>query len=181
MVYTGEVWECGLIGRGNGLKIRGSNPCRFESGHSYHIMDNLFKENILILYPKYSSVLGPYKRKDNRQHIVLNDISKSKSVAGKTRTISYPKAIMEVFLGRLLVGDETVDHIDGDFTNNNINNLQVLSRVDNAFKSTIRVEIQTNCPYCNKAFILSKDQRKSRCKGNKKFCSKKCSGLYYRR
>lgn len=91
-------------------------------------------EDLLKLYPKYDSVLGPYKRKDGRKHIVLNDSSAAKGEKGKTKTISYPKAIMECRLGRRLLKDETVDHDDDDFTNNSKKNLQIMSRSNNAAK-----------------------------------------------
>jgi hypothetical protein len=37
-------------------------------------------------------------------------------------------------LGRDILPEETVDHIDGDFTNDDIDNLQLLSREENASK-----------------------------------------------
>jgi hypothetical protein len=35
-------WGCGEIGRRTGLKIRWSNPCRFESGHPHQDFHELF-------------------------------------------------------------------------------------------------------------------------------------------
>ena len=43
---------------------------------------------------------------------------------------------MEINLQRVLSNDETVDHIDGDKLNNSIENLQILSRSDNAKKGS---------------------------------------------
>lgn len=74
-------------------------------------------------------VYGPYTRKDNRKIILIyND-------DGSRRTKSYPKYLLEQKLGRELVGDETCDHTDEDFTNDDLSNLQVLSLAENAAKS----------------------------------------------
>jgi hypothetical protein len=54
---------------------------------------------------------------------------------GVWTTISYPKALMEVHLGRVLnYPDETVDHINNDPMDNRIENLQILSCSENAKK-----------------------------------------------
>ena len=74
------------------------------------------------------------------------NIGKAKALAGKTESIGidtskgYPrftrgehkgkfvhKVVMELWLGRELDGDECVHHIDGDKTNNNIDNLALMT------------------------------------------------------
>jgi hypothetical protein len=97
----------------------------------------LDKDKILELYPGYNSVLGPYVRNDGRKHIVLNDSTRSKSDKTKIKTISYPKALLEVEIERRLIGNETTDHVDEDKHNDIKENLQVLSREENAKKSAI--------------------------------------------
>ena len=72
---------------------------------------------------------GPYTRKDGRQHIVLYDFEKN-----IRKTVSYPKYLLEQKLGRELLPNETCDHIDGDHTNNDLDNLQILTREENALK-----------------------------------------------
>jgi hypothetical protein len=86
------------------------------------------------MYPPYTTVLGPYKRPDGRQHIVLNNSSASKGTKGKTKTISYPKAIMEVHLNRRLSDNEEVDHVDGNKLNDCFDNYQVITRTENRKK-----------------------------------------------
>ena len=55
---------------------------------------------------------------------------------GEWTTISYPKALMEVHLGRVLnYPDETVDHINNDPMDNRIENLQILSNSENTKKA----------------------------------------------
>lgn len=136
-------------------------------------------EHLLELYPEYTSIYGPYTRADGRQHIVLNNANKSKGEAGKTKTISYPKAIMENYLRRRLLDNETVDHIDGDFTNNDIANLQVLDRAYHAKKDVVRADYGTClCAWCGKEFKMTKSRSNDRAKNRPHFCSKSCSGKY---
>ena len=72
-------------------------------------------------------VYGPYTRPDGRQHVIL--IFED----GQRRTVSYPKYLMEQKLGRELDPDlETINHKNGDFTDNRWENLEILSRVDHA-------------------------------------------------
>lgn len=72
------------------------------------------------MYEDYK-VFGPYFRKDGRQHIiVVKDGVKS--------TISYPKFLVESYLGRKLSDQETIDHIDGNFLNNDFKNLRIVER-----------------------------------------------------
>lgn len=92
------------------------------------------KTKLLALYPPYDSVLGPYQRKDGRFHLVLNNSKLPKGANGKTRTVSYPKALLEVRLKRRLLVAETADHKDDNFLNNSKANLQVLTRKENASK-----------------------------------------------
>jgi hypothetical protein len=119
-------------------------------------------------------VYGPYTRKDGRQHVIIYE-------KGKRKTISYPKYLLQKKLGRDLDFEETCDHIDNDFSNNSLENLQVLSRSENAKKemSLHPAEIGTfSCPFCNKKF--SREMRLVR--GNWKkgksgpYCSRSCAG-----
>jgi hypothetical protein len=123
-------------------------------------------------------VYGPYKRKDGRQHVVIVYAD------GDRQTKSYPRYLLEQHLGRELNKDETVDHIDNDFTNNSISNLQILPRSDNTKKAFAFNPAETavfTCPECFKSFIkLLADVRHNNIKRKKAgpFCSKACSGRY---
>lgn len=124
-----------------------------------------------------TKIYGPYTRKDKRQHVILLLPS------GKSKTVSYPKFLMEQYLGRLLKSDETVDHVDGDFTNNNLDNLQVLSRKEHCKLDAKRNKEQWFlCGVCGKKFPLSgkrlSDAYQNRKNSNKKgpFCSRRCAG-----
>lgn len=118
---------------------------------------------------------GPYQsKKDKRLRCVLVYSNRYKV------TLSYPKYLMEVHLDRYLDKDETVDHIDGDFLNNDISNLQILKRQEHCYKDVIRNEdIEVKCNYCGKLFTIPGNMINNR---NRKlpgyFCSKNCSGKY---
>ena len=144
----------------------------------------LNKDKLLELYPSYNSVLGPYERPDGRKHIVLNNSSLSKGEKGKTKTISYPKALVESNIGRVLLPNETIDHKDRNKTNDTKNNLIIKDRSLHISEDVLRVSVsETSCVQCGETFIPTKDQRNSQ-KRNKDyepagpFCSKRCSGLY---
>lgn len=122
-------------------------------------------------------VYGPYYRPDGRQHVVIVNDDKSR------RTVSYPKWIMEQHLGRQLNLDETVDHINRDFTDNRIENLRVVDRKTHATDDALRAQsIEITCIWCNKKAL----KRGNDLRGNEKqgkagpFCSKSCSGKYGR-
>jgi hypothetical protein len=145
-----------------------------------------FKKKLLELYPAFDKVTGPYLRKDGRKHVTFNNSYLSKGDPNKTRTLSWPKALIEVREGRLLLDNETADHIDEDFTNDNINNLQILTRIDNSLKSFLahperyREFGKFICLECDIEFIKNmRDVRGNQVKQNKAgpFCSRRCAGL----
>lgn len=119
-------------------------------------------------------VYGPYLRKDGRKHVI--EVEEN----GKRRTVSYPKWLMEQKLGRRLDPDiETVDHIDEDFTNDSYDNLQIMTRLDNARKSRKPPETYTFiCPECGiQATKFMRDVRGNWKQGRQgPFCSRKCAG-----
>lgn len=122
-------------------------------------------------------VYGPYKRKDGRKHVIVYDFK-----LGIRQTISYPKYLMEQHLGRKLTEDETIDHINNDYTDDRLENLQILSRVDNISKSTVPAEIMTfKCPNCFKMFeLLARQYRGNQVSKGKSgpFCSRSCAGQF---
>lgn len=68
----------------------------------------------------------------------------------------YARYLVEVKEQRLLGPDEEVDHVDNDCTNDDVDNLQILSNSDHryktdAFKGTLNVVMF--CPICKQKFI----------------------------
>ena len=137
------------------------------------------KEKLLGLYPGYTSVLGPYMRLDGRKHVVLNNSNASKGTKGKTKTISYPKALKEIELNKRLAADETIDHFDRDSENNDPKNLEVKTRINHAIEDAIHVHVsKVNCPICNTLFEPNENQRNAKANVAGPFCSKSRTGKY---
>ncbi len=122
-------------------------------------------------------VYGPYLRKDKRKHVCLVKYEKGKKIK---KTVSYPKFLMEQHLNRYLLEDETVDHINGNFEDDRIENLQILTRSENANKASVYVEVPiVSCIWCRTEFKPSRAQYEKR--GVTRagpFCSRSCSGKY---
>lgn len=126
------------------------------------------------------TIHGPYLRLDGRKHVVI-------CFNSTKRTVSYPKFIMELHVGRFLNPLlETVDHIDRDLTNNEISNLRIveLSKHVREDQKIIKIDT-TNCPVCGNQ--VSDDKIKTHYRNrNRKihnnkagpFCSRKCAGKY---
>ena len=138
------------------------------AGKTTHRMDGILSVKINAM-----KVYGPYKRKDGREHVIHYD--------GVTRrTQSYPRYLMEQYLGRELEDWEQVDHINDDPTDNRLENLQILSGPDNVRKSVKGEEIGTFiCPTCLNEFeLVMRQYRANQLKQGKSgpFCSKSCAG-----
>ena len=118
-------------------------------------------------------IYGPYKRKDGRMHVILYS-------KGERRTMSYPRYLLEQKLNRRLKDHETVDHIDGDCTNNTLDNLQILSLSDNIKKSIKPAKLGNFvCPICNNSFQrkISAVNHNQKSQGKSgPYCSKSCAG-----
>lgn len=77
-----------------------------------------------------------YHSSENRRManlILQSDITKRK-------TVSYARYLMSVHLKRFLTSQEEVDHVDNDKTNDNITNLQILTKEQNREKSNSTFE-----------------------------------------
>ena len=130
------------------------------------------------MYENYK-VLGPYKRKtDNRWFVVLKD----KNGAKTTKT--YANYLYELKLGRKLIGDESIHHIDGDQDNNNIENLELVLRSEHTKLHAKRlVTKKFICPWCSKEFELNRTKLSNAITNRKRgkagpFCSRSCAGKY---
>lgn len=122
---------------------------------------------------------GPYKRKDGRQIVIVVEDD------GTKRTISYPKWLLELQLGRRLDPNlETVDHIDSNFDNNSFDNLRIMPRKEHSTEDTRRVKhVKFNCAWCKKEFERSPRLVRDKARKNKAgpFCSRPCAGKYSRK
>ena len=126
-------------------------------------------------------VYGPYVRKDGRQHVILVYEGHTKKSPNR-RTVSYPKYLMEIHLGRELDPHlETVDHIDEDFTNNALGNLRILERSEHS-KQDVKRNVLLTCTCVECGAIFQRNPRSTNNSARRQragpFCSRSCSGRY---
>ena len=104
--------------------------------------------------------------------------------SGRKTSVSYPKFLMEERLGRYLEPDETVDHIDCDFTNDDISNLRIIGRSKHTSNDVKRYKSQKFlCPECKEVFGLKGARLHNAIHNRIKdragpFCSRHCAGVY---
>jgi hypothetical protein len=120
---------------------------------------------------------GPYTRKDGRKHLCILHGD------GRRQTLSYPRYLMQVHLGRELLPHEHIDHINNNKLDNRIENLQILTRSENAKKHWIGVQRKTYefiCPCCGKTAVKYLNEVASNRKKGKKgpYCSRTCAGKH---
>lgn len=120
-------------------------------------------------------VLGPYLNNYNRLFVVIKE-------DGKYRTKSYPRYLMEQYLGRPLEANEDVHHKDGNPDNNDISNFEIKLHGEHQREHSLKAPttIPYICTHCSKQFILSKEQRRKYMKygeNGKYYCSKRCAGI----
>lgn len=91
----------------------------------------------------------------------------------KRTTKSWARYLMETHLGRFLAPSETVDHIDGNKTNDVLENLQILTIAENVKKSARKAKIITIiCDNCGELF--QRNASLIRKKQNNIFCKPEC-------
>lgn len=105
------------------------------------------------------TIYGPYTRNDGRQHIVLTRHNTNGTIIER-HTISYPKYIVEKHINRYLLPNETVDHIDCDFRNNELSNLRIVDRkVHCKSHTSSKPVIIKQCVICGKTFTTTDNTR----------------------
>lgn len=113
-----------------------------------------------------------HKKMGRRQVCLVGD--------NKRRTILYSKFLMSISLGRELLKEEEVDHVDGDKLNDSIDNFEVVTGVENRRRSYTfmsRSKVTLQCPVCKKDFIRERRQTHLIKGGNPSTCSRQCGGI----
>jgi len=114
-----------------------------------------------------------------------------KKFNGELVGTSYARYLMSVKLGRFLTDQEEVDHIDDNRTNDDPNNLQILTPEQNREKqrlhyiNNVQQKFDLACPYCGKVFILSERDMHNKIRQIQKngytgliYCSRSCSSIF---
>ena len=135
------------------------------------------------MYEGYQ-IYGPYtSKKDGRSRVVLVH----KTTKKKT-TLSYPKYLLELKLGRYLKSNEQAHHRDEDFTNNVDSNLEllVLGEHQKLHNPKLHVATEEICVECGTLFIMSSEHHRNRATASGKatkgpHCSRRCAGIYSKR
>lgn len=100
-----------------------------------------------------------------------------------TRTsMSYARYLLSIQLGRKLNADEQVDHINENRLDDRLENLQILSPLENKLKyhvskGTKKRFLVIKCPECGRVFEKSRNQTHVVKGGTYTACSRKCSGI----
>ena len=98
-------------------------------------------------------------------------------------TMSYSRYLMCVKMGEIISDDYEVDHINGDSSDDSLDNLQVLTKKAHLEKtssemSTGRTTVDLVCANCNKTF--SREIKNVKPNTSPK-CSRRCNGQYSRK
>lgn len=99
-----------------------------------------------------AKILGPYFANDNgRWYIHIHQNGKY------LQSMNLARFRMQEYIGRLLLDEEHVDHIDDNKQNDKIGNLQILTQAENNEKSQRKYEKEVTeiCFHCNEPFIMT--------------------------
>jgi hypothetical protein len=99
------------------------------------------------------SIRNTYQNKDGRWRSYCVDEN------GEPHIVSYPRLLMEQKLGRPLEPNEDVHHIDEDYNNNDIDNLEVILHGEHQRKHSQKyINTIEKCMICGKMFQMSSSQ-----------------------
>lgn len=116
---------------------------------------------------------------DGRQRVVL--YNSKNNISGMT----YARYLKCVELGYILPTELEVDHKDNDKSNDDPNNLQILTKSENIAKENLRyfeeeqIHYGYYCAYCENPFLLTPSEKSSRLAKNIElaFCSRRCAAM----
>ncbi|AUR86319.1 HNH nuclease [Vibrio phage 1.084.O._10N.261.49.F5] len=128
--------------------------------------------------PYHSSWSKGYLRKSSQSPRMLLDLVNSDE---DRTTTSFARYLFSVKLGYLVPEGFEIDHIDGDPSNDDISNLQMLTVEEHIRKSSEersgRTFTELTCPNCYKTFET--ESRNIRPDRVRNFCSRSCNGKFH--
>ena len=121
---------------------------------------------------------GPYYHNgSDRMYLLI------KHGDGRKLYTQYSRYLLEVSLGRRLIEDETVDHINGNRLDDSVANLRVLLRKDNvkryresAFSIKAQI-VKGTCPVCLQEFHRKRNLSPVSRGYSFSTCSRRCRGV----
>ena len=137
----------------------------------------------------------PYNTLWKNGYIVVNPEGRRNVILFNTQsdrsTVSYARYLMSIKLGRFLTDQEEVDHKDDNKTNDDIDNLQILTPEQNKEKqrlhyiNNVQQKFDLECPNCGKSFTLTEREMGGRITQIQKnnsigliYCSTNCAGIF---
>lgn len=128
------------------------------------------------------NIYGPSYHKVEDRYYVTVYFKPDKSL---TIRMTYAKYLMCVELKRILKGSEEVDHKDGDKTNDDLSNLQLMTHKDNNIKRVLQTNsskliVDFCCPNPKCRLIFSRWKGQSHISKGGKFtsCSRHCGNIF---
>jgi hypothetical protein len=122
-----------------------------------------------------TTIFGPYLNQRRKHAFVIR-----KYASGARQTIIYHRHLIELHLNRRLQPHERVTYLDGDHTNDHINNLRLLTPEETAALNEQEATIKTyTCP-CGATFQRPAHVvRKNRKQGKQgPYCTHACAGRH---
>lgn len=98
-------------------------------------------------------------------------MDKTHPLASKLGKVYHHRHVASLKEGRGLTSDEQVHHSDGDKTNNDPDNLEVLSATEHGKLHNVGTPEDLPCSHCGKSFQVRVTRRKT---SSKRFCSQDC-------
>ena len=139
-------------------------------------MQNYSLEEVKQVYGNHiSNVYKPKLHPDGRYYIQFHLAN------GRNSTTPYARFLMAMRIGRVLKKSETVDHIDRNKANNDINNLRIISFRKHLKEDVRKVRhVEVDCVWCGDKMFRSPNALNSMAKAEKAgpFCSSRCVGAY---
>ena len=135
---------------------------------------NMKRKKAKLPYQDYY-VYGPYFNKSIGRYMICLIHATSKYRTSMT----HARYLMSTKEKRVLLKQEHVDHIDNNPVNDDVSNLQILSRITNNRKSSYVSMVSLRCPECKSAF----DRRRGlthlvKSKGDNTCCSRQCGSKF---
>lgn len=122
----------------------------------------------------------PYNKDYKAGYIAVNNEPRRVltliSYNGNRTSTSYARYLYSCHIGRYLSTNEHIDHIDNNQLNDDINNLQILTKAENNDKMRKRHNIKRSyttliCPICNNEFTRPTNRITHKVNPT---CSRKC-------